>query len=288
MSNNTEEVFINRLYEVLYKLSNIANTQSSRFNQKWIQTLKGVEVTPHLVRQFKINKEKFINNIDYRIECLKTANQAVIDGFYAIKTLLDALYNNYFKSKEFTENYSKQDRLFIKYLVAKEILGNLIQYNKMDHETVPLRYNIMARNYTTIKLVGQKDTEILENMNKIFHKKPLELDKVREIMELIANEGLIDIEEKNQGYLYKLKKEIELSENGNKKFEENLLPLVMWPTQFWRSFYNIRELNMTPNSEVKYSEFLTKVLSRAATQGFAPMDYVLKNLVKYFKKIKEG
>jgi hypothetical protein len=157
----------------------------------------------------------------------------------------------------------------------------------MDHETVPLRLNVIARNYTVLKLVGQSDKEILENMNKIFHKTPIELEKIRKIMEKAEDDGLIKKEVKDDGYFYTLKEELELSEEGKKKFEEDLLPLVMWPTQFWRSFYNIRELNFTPSDELKHKEFLTKVLSRAATQGFAPVDFVLKNLVKFFEKLKE-
>jgi len=288
MTGNTKEVFMERLCQVLKKLSSIANTQSSRFNQKWNEILTNVEKEPHLVRQFKIDKDKFMNDIDYRIECLKTVDQAVIDGFYSIKTLLEALYNSYFKTNAFKNTYSKGDRLTIKYLIAKEILGNLIQYNKMDHKTVPLRYNIMARNYTTIKLVGQSDDEILANMNKIFHKNPLSLEKIKEVMKKIADDGIINIEEKDEGSFYTLKKELELSDEGFKIYEENLLSLILWPTQFWRSFYNIRELNFTPDDDIEHSEFLTKVLSRAATQGFTPVDYVLKNLVKYFEKIKES
>ncbi|TFF63868.1 MAG: hypothetical protein EU521_00075 [Promethearchaeota archaeon] len=107
-------------------------------------------------------------------------------------------------------------------------------------------------------------------------------------MKKIANDGIINIEEKDEGYYYTLKKELELSNEGFKSYEENLLPLILWPTQFWRSFYNIRELNFTPDDDIEHSEFLTKVLSRAATQGFTPVDYVLKNLVKYFEKVKES
>ena len=33
--------------------------------------------------------------------------------------------------------------------------------------------------------------------------------------------------------------------------------------------------------------FLATVLSKSATQGLGPADYVFKNLVKYYEKVKE-
>ena len=62
--------------------------------------------------------------------------------------------------------------MVLTYLAAREILGNLVQYNKMDHESVPIKYNIIARNYTIIKLNGQTDEEILICGNKVIGKKP--------------------------------------------------------------------------------------------------------------------
>ena len=80
---------------------------------------------------------------------------------------------------------------------------------------------------------------------------------------------------------------MKLSEDGKKQYDLKLYPLIAWPTQFWRSYYNVRELNVTVNENVKYRDFLHKVLSKSATQGFGPANFVFKNLVKYYEKIKE-
>jgi len=281
-----KDVFLEKLYNVIKKLSGIAKTQTFRFKQKWDEYLSDVEIKPQLVRQIQIEKEKFLNNLDYRIKTLKVVSNAVVDGYYSIKTLLEALYNDYFNSKTFKTKYSKEDQIKIKYLVAKEILGNLIQYNKIDHETVPLKYNIIARNYTLIKLKGQNDTSILKNMNKIFNDE-LDIKKIQSTMKEIEKDGIISIETKNGKNHYILEKELELSEDGSKKYSEGLHLLINWPTNFWRSFYNIRELNITASPSIKYHDFLNKILARSATQGFSPTDFVFKNLIKYFEKIRE-
>ncbi|MFO7795066.1 MAG: hypothetical protein ACQERB_15005 [Promethearchaeati archaeon] len=285
MTEINEKFFLERLYDVIRKLVGIAKTQNFRFQQKWNEYLSQIDVKPHLIRQIPLDKDKFLSDIDYRIKTLEIMSNAVADGYHAIKNLLKALYGEYFSSKIFKTKYSKEDQTKIKYLVAKEILGNLIQYNKIDHETVPLKYNILARNYTMIKLKSQKDEEILKNMNKIFNDE-LDMETIQSKMKEIEKDGIISIEKKDDENYYTIEDGLELSEEGQKKYNESLSLLINWPTNFWRSFYNIRELNITPSSQIKNHELLEEILSRCATQGFGPVDYVFKNLIKYFEEIK--
>ncbi|MBY8988948.1 MAG: hypothetical protein KGD61_10880, partial [Candidatus Lokiarchaeota archaeon] len=85
-----------------------------------------------------------------------------------------------------------------------------------------------------------------------------------------------------------LKKELELSEEGKKSYNQTIRPLVDWPTLFYRSYYNIRELNVTVDDDPKHQDFLNKVLEKAATQGYIACHYVFKNLVEYYEKLKEA
>jgi len=133
----------------------------------WDEHLKKFNDKPHKIRQIPLNEENFLKDIDYRIKILKIVEASQVDGFYAIKSILETIYNVYFNSDLFKNTFSLIDQKMIEYMTAREILGNLIQYNKMDHETVPLKYNIMARNYLLIKLNGQVDVDILENMKKL-------------------------------------------------------------------------------------------------------------------------
>ena len=287
MTNCTEQEFIERLYDVVNKLCSIAKSQSYRFKAKWDAYLKPFNDNPHLIRPIPLNKEKFIDDIDYRIETLKTLQQALVDGFYSIKSLLGTLYSAYFKdSEQFKKDFSKEDQMILKYLVAKEILGNLVQYNRMDHESVPLKYNILARNYSMMRLRDIDDAEILKILTKI-NVNFITLEKLHEIMEEIESDGFITIIKEGNKNLYRGKNALELSPEGEKRYIQTLQALVAWPTHFWRSFYNIREINVTPGKNIKYRDFLLKVLSKSATQGFSATDFVFKNLVKYYEKLKD-
>lgn len=282
----SETVFLNKLLEVVYKLSNIVKTQSPRFKRKWDEYLKPFDEEPHIVRQIPLDKNKFLKDIDYRISVLKNVEQATADGFYSTKTLLKTLYGSYFDSELFKKDFSEEDQQVLKYFIAKEILGNLIQYNKLDHESVPLKYNIIGRNYTLIKLQGLADIEILESLKKL-NIKDIELPDVNNLMKEIEEDGIVIIEKKGKQIFYYLNKELKLSKEGKNSYCQVLQPLVDWPTLFFRSFYNIRELNVTLDQNVQYHDFLQKVLLKTATQGFSPTNYVFKNLVKYYEKIKE-
>jgi len=286
MTNVSGEEFLNKLYTVAYKLYTIANTQSYRFKKEWDENFTSLKEKPHLVRYIKVEKEKFVTNIDYRIEALNTIKFSFEDGIQSIKSLLTALYNSYFKnSKIFISNFNEEDRTILKYLVAKEILGNLIQYNQLDHESVPLKYNIFARNYLLIKFKGQKTTEIRDNLKKINIQ--LKANQLRTYMHEIYLDGFITKRKKGKYLSYSLKKELELSEESKKAYNQTIRSLVDWPTLFYRSYYNIRELNVTVDDDSKHVEFLNNVLQKAATQGYTACHDVFENLVKYYEKLKE-
>lgn len=286
MTNVNEEVFLIKLYEVIYKLSTIAKTQSYRFKKEWDENFESLKEKPHLIRQIPREKERFLTDIDYRIKILNTVKLSFEDGVNSIKSLLNALYRSYFDDSDiFTSSFTEQDQIILKYLVAKEILGNLIQYNQLDHETVPLKYNILARTYLLIKFKGQRDTEILENLKKINIK--LKLPKLKKIMGEIISDGFINKTKKGRYLYYHLQQELDLSEEGKKIFNQTIRPLVDWPTLFYRSYYNVRELNVIVDGDVKYPDYLNKVLLKAATQGYLACHYIFNNLVRYYEKLKE-
>ena len=149
-----------------------------------------------------------------------------------------------------------------------------------------MKYNIIGRNYTLIKLQGLADLEILDSLKKL-NMKGIELADVNKLMKEIEADGIVIIDKKGRNNFYYLNKELELTKEGKFLYCQVLQPLVDWPTLFFRSFYNIRELNVSIDQNVKYHDFLQKVLLKTATQGFGPTNYVFKNLVKYYEKIKE-
>ena len=283
----SESEFINKLYEVIYKLSGIANTQSARFKREWDANLGPLREEPHLVRPVKIEKEKFLEDIDYRIKVINTVKLSFEDGFHSIKSLLKTLYHSYFNDKDlFIRIYPEKDQLILKYIVAKKVLGDLVQYNQLDHETIPLKYNILARSFSIMSLRDLRDTEIQHNLKKINIE--IELPKLKEIMDEIVEDGIINKERRGRYYFYKIEEGLPLSTKAEEEYKRTIRPLIEWPTQFWRSYYNIREINLTLDEQCPHYEFLNKVLMKAATQGYVACHYVFKNLETYFEKVRDS
>jgi hypothetical protein len=282
MTNVSESEFIYKLYEVVYKLSSISKTQVYRFKKEWDMHLSSFKTKPHLIRNFSIEKDRFVKDIDYRISILKTIKLAFEDCFHTIKSLLVVLYNEYLNESDlFLQNFNEQDRLILKYYIAYKILGDLIQYNTMDHETVPLKFNLLARNYLMFKLKGLDDAEILENLKKI--KISLSKEELEMILSQIIEDGFLVRSKVNR---YTLKKELILSTEGEQQFNKTLRPLIDWPTGMWRSFYNIRELNVTVGNNGKENIKLNKILEKSATQGYVACHYVFDNLIHYYEQSK--
>ncbi|MHA1669845.1 MAG: hypothetical protein ACTSV5_04610 [Promethearchaeota archaeon] len=287
MTNVKEDQFIEKLYDVIYKLSIISKTQSYRFKKEWDLIFTKFNPNPHLIRAINIEKDKFLKDNKYRIRVLNTVKLAFEDCFHSIKILLETLYNHFFNDSDlFKESFSEQDQLILKYFVAFKLLGDLVQYNTMDHKTVPLKYNILARNYLMIKLKGLKDTEIRDNMKKI--RINLTITDIKKYLNQIEKDGFIKKHKKGKSNIYKILKELNLSDEGQEKYNLLLRPLIDWPTGIWRSFFNVRELNVTvSNNDGEKIEFLNNILETAATQGYIASHYVFKNLIKYYKEIKD-
>jgi len=286
MAEVSEDNFLLRLYEVVYKLSSIAKTQSARYKNIWNNYFQPLPLNPHIVRNIPLAKERFFTDLDYRIQTLKTVEDSMVDGFYSIKSILQALYLHLYPHSEYFKNdFSEEDQKILQYYTSREILGNLIEYNKLDRETVPLKFVIIAREYIMMKLKGVSLKDIMNNLAKL--NRVVDKDSVIKTMEEVEKDGIITIEKKDDTYFYTIKTELKLSEEGKKRYNSTFRPIVDWPTQFWRSYYNIRELNLTPPEGYKFRDFLAKTLEKSATQGFSPAHFVFKNLVKYYTKIKE-
>ena len=282
MTSVRESEFLNKLYEVVVKLSSISKAQEYRFKKEWDLNLNLFKTKPHLVRNILVEKDKFLTNIDYRISVLNNVRLAFEDCFHAIKSLLMVLYKEFLNESEmFLQSFNEQDQLILKYFIAYKVLGDLIQYNIMDHETIPIKFNLMARNYLMFKLKGLKEEEIMENMKKI--KITLSDEELKTLLNQIIIDGFIS---KSNEKIYSLKQELILSDEGQLQYNKILRPIIDWPTGMWRSFYNIRELNVTVFDNGKEMESLNKILEKSATQGYAACHYVVDNLIKYYNELK--
>jgi hypothetical protein len=278
--------FLKILYDVASKLANLMKTQSPRFVHLWEEYISKINPNPHIPRLIPFDKEKFLNDDEYKATTLRITEGAIVDLFYAIKSIADAIFTQYFRDSElFLSDFSEEDRKILPYLCAVELHGKLLEFLMLEHKNIPLKYIILGKNHQMLNIKGITLAEALNSLKK--SEIEIEISDLKRVLDELEQEGIIQGSGEGDEREYTMKIALELTPEGNAKYKEFIYPLLNWSVLNWRSFYNIRELNVTPPDDYKWLSYLTKVLPRAATQGFRAAHYVIKNLAKYYEMVSE-
>jgi len=91
----TADIFLKKLYEVIYKLSSISKTQFPRFKKLWNIYFAQDFIKPHIPRQIPFDKQKFLKDDDNKAKTLRITEKAAVDIFYSIRSIVEVLYNEY-------------------------------------------------------------------------------------------------------------------------------------------------------------------------------------------------
>ncbi|MHA1727685.1 MAG: hypothetical protein ACTSWY_03020 [Promethearchaeota archaeon] len=264
--------------------------------------MASVEPEPHRIRDFKPNKLRFFENDDYKIKILHEFEISVVDGYYCIKSIVSTLFNNYFTNSElFLKDVDENDRIPMIYMAADTLIGSLLQFLSTEKEIVNIKYLVVVKNKSMLKLKGMFGGEILNNLRASGFKSDLE--KIQKIMGELVELGYVEMRNvsknvlkigkemektgKKGQFFYKWIKNFELSPEGQNFYKKNIHQVIVWAVQLWRSLYNIRELDVVIPEKYKFRTFLEKTVAKAATQGFMSSYWVVKNLQKYYKLVIE-
>ena len=214
----------------------------------------------------------------------------MVDGYYAVKSIVDTLFNKYFdESALFLRDFNEVDRPPVKFLASEALLGSLLQFVEAESDLVPLKYLIVAKNRAMLKLKGLSAKKIQERMSSSGIE--CKIEEIRKIMNRLIATGYVSKRKRKKeispGNIitfieYRWIKDVVLSDEGDKFYNVKIDPLISWAVQLWRTMYNIRELDVVIPEYYNYRNFLTKTVAKAATQGFKNSYWVVKNLQKYY------
>ena len=156
------DLFLLTLWKIIKKDKAFIQSQMPRFTKLWGQHLAEIEPAPHTIREIPVSKIDFFENDQKKLIILRKLEISLVDGYYAVKSVVETLFVKYFQDSElFLNNFKESDRIHAKYIAAEALLGALLQFISSENELVPLKYLIVAKNRSMLKLKGLTDKRIL-------------------------------------------------------------------------------------------------------------------------------
>ena len=279
--------FLKTLLEIIREKSSIIKSQIPRLQKLWFQFWGNDQFELKTIRSVVFIEEKFITDLNYRIEVVRNLQYAMNDGFFVIKSIIEPIFNIYFNSEFISKDFAIDDIVAVKLIISEILVGSLLQFIVLDKKSIPIHYIIVAKNKALMKLKALSIDRIVIDMEKngfeVSH------DFVKSIMNDMIELGYVssEIEPDSGEIVYKFVKDFSLSETGQKIFNKKIKPLLEWTIALWRSLFNIRSLDTPIPIDYPHREFLEETVKRAATQGFLSAYNVMENIADYYELINK-
>jgi len=282
--SETKDLFLPTLWDILSEQAVTIKTQMPRLLSMLQQYWGKLNVQIPDIRRTPLEKVRFMQDIPYRIECIRNLQYAMNDGYFVIKALVDALFNIYINENLISEDFNDQDAIPVSFLISEQFVGSLLQFIVMDKTPIPMGFFIIAKNKMIMKLKGRSATQIREDLEKNgFNVSTEEINNVLHQLLELGYINAIPTSDSNDP-IYKFVKEFTLTPDGQTLFQKKVKPLIEWAVELWRSLYNIRSIDTIIPDSYPFRDYLVETVKRAATQGFATAINVIENIGNYYQE----
>ncbi len=280
------DFFIDALFGVIAKTSAFLKTHAARYQKLWAEFYAQWDPHPESIRLVTADKQRFYQDLAYRVEVLRTLENAMMEGFQAIKCVLTTTYGKMLPDEGPLEKvFSPADIKLLGYRVAEKLISVLQRMISLAPGNVPIRYIIVAKTKAMLKLSPMSDEEVLKAMSAA--NIPCTLEAVRKTFADLERDNLVQVDRKDPAKeVYSKLKEFKLSAAGEADFTQKILPVLEWSIQLWQSFYNVRELDVKIPDHTQWKTHVEQITTKAATQGFTNAHYVVKHLADYFEAVQ--
>ena len=280
--------FLRTLLEVIKEKSSNIKTQIPRLHKLWIQFWGNTQIELKPIRSVVIDDNRFISDLYYRIDVVRNLQHAMNDGFFVVKSIIEPIFNKYIDSDLISEDFSNDDLVAANLMISDILVGSLLQFIVIDRSLIPISYIIIAKNKALMKVKALPIDRIVDDLKKNGFEVSFEYvsSVLNDMIELgyVSGETVIDSDK----IVYKFVKDFSLSEEGQKKFDKKIKPLLEWTIALWRSLFNIRALNTPIPEDYPHRNFLEETVKRAATQGFLSAHNVMENIANYYEILIEN
>ena len=282
-TNKPLDNFLRTLIEVIGEQSATIKTQQPRLHRLIQESWSNLAIELPQIRPVEMDKTRFLADLPYRLEVVRSLQHAMNDGYFVIKAIVDALFNNYIQSGQVGQDFSEEDQIPVSFLISEILVGSLLQFVVMDKSPIPIGFIIIAKNKSMMKLKSLTISRITEDLARNSFNTSAE--EVGQVLEEMCELGYIEkeLDSKTGETAFKFVREFKLSPEGEKHFQKHVKPLLEWAVELWRSIYNIRSMDTPIPENYPHREFLQETVKRAATQGFASAYNVMENIGNYYQ-----
>ncbi|MHA2000549.1 MAG: hypothetical protein ACTSVU_00485 [Promethearchaeota archaeon] len=280
--------FMRTLVQVIKEKVMFLKVQPGRLLRIWNDRWRDLGVNLPVINKIKFDESRFLADIAYRVEILRSLHEVMLEGFFSIRAITGAIFRTYLASPQISNDFTLEDILPLSFRLSCDFLGTLYQYILIDQPAIPLGLLLIAKFYDRLKFLKLSVKEIHEEMNQDGYS--LTYLDTKNILDKMVQFGYFDKEinnENNDEYKYHAIKDFSLSEKGEQTYRRKIVPITGWAVGMWRTLYNIRSLDTPIPFDYPHRDFLVETVSRAATQGFLHATNVMENLANYFSLLLE-
>jgi hypothetical protein len=286
-TSDRKDLFLKTLWDILNEQSVTIKTQLPRFQHLWSQywNLPGVEFPE--VRRVVLDRDRFLTDLPYRLECVRTLENAMTDAYFVIKAIITMLFRDYIDSGKIMEDFDPEDVRSVSFLIADQLVGSLLQFVSMEPMLIPIGFIVVAKNKAMMKLKGRTLSQIIDDLAN--NHLPANPEEIQGILQQMVEWGYLKIEydAEKQVERYLFIKDYTLSPSGTQKYTQKIKSIVEWAVELWRSLYNIRSIDTVIPEDYPFRDFLVETVKRAATQGYLTAHNVIENIGNYYQHCLE-
>jgi len=276
------DAFMEALIYVANHLKTTAKIQIPGFIEMWNERFSEFTIKPTPFVPFEMDKDQFRTDSEYRISVLEQINEAQKITFQLIADSMVLIFNEYFGSPQLALDFpNPDDQVNVCFKIAEMYLGSLGEAIYLNQQKVPIGYILFSHQYYNFKK-GVSKEGIIQNISKSSLK--ISEAQIDETLGGLIQMGLLSEKQTEAGNIYILEKDIQLTPEGEKMFNEKFKIFIEKAMGLYRTMYDVRTLDTKIPESYPMRAYISETVKRAATQGFTTAVQVIHFIIQYYIK----
>src|SRR6056297_2336922 len=158
--------FLKILWDVVHEKSVYIKTQQPRLESLLEEYWRGVSFKVPQIQSISLEKDDFVNNLQYRSQTIRKLQHAMEDGYRVVKAIVDYFFLDYIGKQEIKQDFPPKESINAQYRIVEDLLGSLLQFVVLDKTPIPLEYVIVAKFKSLLKIKALPIQRMVDGLEK--------------------------------------------------------------------------------------------------------------------------